>query len=255
MRKLVMTLAVVTVMVGTIATRAQAIPLTTLVATNGTIQQGDKLFSNFFAPGFLIGFGDITPTSYSGIDVQGITVNGEHGLRFSGPFTATFVPGESLAFASYLFGFDVTTTDPNFLIHDVRHAYAVTHSGNGSPFQTRNVTAGTDVKTCVAVFCLGPDDFQDIGPSSSISMSPGVLFPSPTVINENFILPHDVDFLRVMQDLSVIGSASMLETDMQAVAFPYIDVTFSQTVVPEPATIVLIGAGLALLVRSRTRAR
>jgi hypothetical protein len=96
MRKLMMTLAVVMVIAGTIATRAQAIPLTTLVATNGTIQQGDKLFSNFTAPGFIVGFGDITPTSYSGIDVQGVTVNGEHGLRFSGPFTATFVPGESM---------------------------------------------------------------------------------------------------------------------------------------------------------------
>src|SRR5437867_9761418 len=69
----------------------QAIPLNTLIDTGGTIQQGDKLFSNFsldtfVAPGSGSGFSG--PASPAGIQVSGITINGDHGVQLSADFFA-----------------------------------------------------------------------------------------------------------------------------------------------------------------------
>jgi PEP-CTERM motif len=234
-----------------ISTPAQAIPLTTLVTTGGTIQQGDKLFSNFDVPSLLVAIGNVTPVSYSGIDVQGITVGGQDGLRFSGPFSAVFAPSGSLALVTYHFTFDVTVLDPSLLLHDVSHSYVVTHSGNGSPFQTRNVTATTDVRTCPELFCLDPSDFE-VSLHSTISPTTGLPLPSPTAINVSLVLPHDVSFLRVENDV-FLSAGSLQETDPQSVSFPYIDVIVSQTAIPEPASLLLVGLGLTSLAWLRRR--
>ncbi|MGH7229747.1 MAG: PEP-CTERM sorting domain-containing protein [Nitrospiraceae bacterium] len=131
-------------------------------------------------------------------------------------------------------------TDPSALIHDVRQTYVVTHSGGG--FEDRNVTANTDVRTCPFAICFGPGQFSGVGPSSSLL--PINTHPSPTNVNANVVLPHDVNFLKVDQDIFMIAG-SIAETDAQSVSFPFIDVTFSQVVVPEPSTMLLLGSGLA----------
>jgi hypothetical protein len=65
-----------------------AVSLSSLVSSNGTIQQGDKLFSNFsFDP--IVGnclVNPCGPANTGTIDVQGIVVAGQNGLRFTGPF-------------------------------------------------------------------------------------------------------------------------------------------------------------------------
>src|SRR3954447_3426165 len=75
-----------------------ATPISDLVAANGSIQQGDKFFTNFRFDSFLVAIGDVSPQQTGAIDVQAVTVSGENGLRFSGPFTATF-PGDGASLA------------------------------------------------------------------------------------------------------------------------------------------------------------
>ncbi|MGH7229748.1 MAG: hypothetical protein ACREJU_00080 [Nitrospiraceae bacterium] len=72
------------------AKTVRAISLDMLAETNGSIQQGDKVFSNFSFPAVLVA------SAYGDITVQGVTVSGEHGLRFSGPFSAGFAPEGSI---------------------------------------------------------------------------------------------------------------------------------------------------------------
>jgi hypothetical protein len=74
------------------ASVVQAIPLDSLIASKDTIQQGDKLFSNFSLDTFRAagsGGGFSSPASPAGIDVSGITINGEHSVQFSADFFAT----------------------------------------------------------------------------------------------------------------------------------------------------------------------
>src|SRR5262249_53981412 len=104
------TLLVVMALTGVLEVdQASGLPVTTLESTNGSIQQGDLIFSNFSVPSFVVAAGNVTPVTYSGIDVQGITVFGEQGLRFSGPFAATSNPlSSAIALATYHISFDVT---------------------------------------------------------------------------------------------------------------------------------------------------
>jgi hypothetical protein len=220
---------------------SHAVSLQALIDGNGTVTQGDKVFSNFASqPIFAVG--DVTPLTAGEIDVQGVTVNGEHGLRFSGPFSALFEPGGSLAITTYHFGFDVQVGDPSFLMQGVRHAYQVAHSGAG--FQNRNVTATTEVRTCELFFCAGPGEFDHVETSSSLQ--PIASHPSPTNVDESVLFPNGVDFLKVNQDL-FIQAGSLVETDAQSIAFPYVDITFAQAPIPEPSTALLLVPGLMAL--------
>ncbi len=249
--KLLLIVTIVMFATGLHVSSVQAVSLSTLASADGSILQGDKAFSNFgFFPANPFGVGNVTPASYGGIDVQGITSSGEPGLRFSGPFTATFTPGGSLALTTFHLSFDVNVTDPTMLIHDVRHAYVVTHSGVGS--QTRNVTVDTNVRSCPFVLCVNPGQFDSVGPSSSLL--PIALHPSPTAVNSNVLLPSNVNFLRVDLDI-FLQAGSLGETAAQSVSLPFIDVTFSQTAIPEPTTILLMASGLVGLGWARMRKR
>jgi hypothetical protein len=242
MRKLFRILAPLAWIAGNVAPHAHAIPLETLVVTGGSIQQGDLLFSNFNRQRFPISSGQFTPSNHStGIDVQGITIDGEHGLRFSGPFSATYEPGDLPTFVLFSAIFEVTTVDPDEWLHDVHHTAVVTHSGTdnetGGELETRNVT--------VSSFLSSVDPaFQLTGPVSTLALTPGQPLPSPAVLDAQFALPHDVLSLFVLYTLFLQASWMPLATGPQTVFFPYIDVTFSRTTVPEPTTLVLIGLGL-----------
>lgn len=72
---------------------ALAVPLNQLISGD-TLGQGGLTFQNFSAS-FVFAAGNAAPADTSGIDVQGVsTAGGEHGLRFSGPFTASSTSGQ-----------------------------------------------------------------------------------------------------------------------------------------------------------------
>jgi hypothetical protein len=55
-------------------------------------------------------------------------------------------------------------------------------------------------------------------------------------------LSYDVDFLCVEHSIFMVAG-SLLETADQSVSFPFMDVTFSQTVDEEPFTVLLLAPG------------
>jgi len=107
-----------------VASPASASTVATLISSNGTIQEGDLLFSSFQ---FAMGAGNpgdvFTPTSASGITVQGTTLNGNNGLLFTGPFTAGGLG--PLGFpnsANYTIQFVVTVLDPSFGLNNLEQS-------------------------------------------------------------------------------------------------------------------------------------
>jgi hypothetical protein len=118
----------------------QAISLGTLIDTNGSIVQGDKLFDNFRTdPLNNAVVGNASPLDVGDIDIRGITTSGENGLRFSGPFSAVRTDGQ--AFGRYTIQYDVSVLDPGFLLSDIHHSFPFSQSGFGSGAATTR--AGT----------------------------------------------------------------------------------------------------------------
>ena len=237
---------------------AYGIPLGVLELTNGTIQSGDKIFTNF-------GFSSLASTSpqqASDIDVIPVTVGGNHGLRFVGPFFGTTSQVGSTIFIElgfYDFNFDVMTTDPNVLIHDVSQSWAFTHFGEGF----RNFAVHTTGQNCADIFCSGPGEFDDLGLHTSLHGVPFMepVIPSPGILSSTAILPFDSPFLRLENDV-FIGAGSINDPIATLhptfVSVPFVEFTFSQTTavpkpVPEPSTLLLFGSAFALVQAVRFR--
>jgi hypothetical protein len=223
--------------------RSLAIPLGTLVGTNGSITQGDKVFDSFAMGGLIA----TSPASVGDIDVQGITVAGVHGLRFTGPFSGDNLTGIELG--TYHISFSATVTDTNFLFHGVSHQYVATHSGG-----SRNIAQNTNVQSCALAICVGPGEFDFI--SLNTTLIPASMKPSPVAQSDSLVLPFDVPFLRIDHDIVMVAGSVFDDPQVPTfVSFPSVDILFPQaTAIPEPTTWLLLGCGLApLVVVSRRR--
>ena len=217
--------------------RSLSIPLGTLVATNGSITQGDKVFDSFTMSGLIA----TSPASVSDIDVQGITVAGVHGLRFTGPFLGDNLTGIELG--TYHISFSATVTDINFLFHGVSHQYVATHSGG-----SRNIAQTTNVQSCALAICVGPGEFDFI--SLNTTLIPASMTPSPVAQSDSLVLPFDVPFLRIDHDIFMQAGSVFDDPQIPtSVSFPSVDIRFPQAMaIPEPTTWLLLGCGLAPLV-------
>ena len=221
-------------------TQVHAIQLGTLVE-GGIIEVGDKTFSNFEVHD--VTAQSSTPADPLTIDVQGITNGfGEHGLRLSGIGAAVPDQGSTGALR-FILEYDVTVTDPLFLIHDVRHAFtSLSNRGGGMSLITQ---AGF------------PPDVNAFIQSVVGSGGTGELIPEVVDESETFVadvvtqhMLHDFELHAQIVNLTSQGGP-IVQGEINTSP---IDLTFSQAAVPEPSTLLLLGTGAAALV-SRARRR
>jgi hypothetical protein len=173
---------------------------------------GDKLFSNF---GYQ-NTGDM-PTA-AGVNVVAFTdASGNFGLEFQGGFTDLVGGAASDALIKYR----VTVLDPRFLISDAHLA--------GNP----NVLGGTGSMTVVESFLPnGPG-----APSYPNTMSIFAINGLTKLTDSTFFVPP-TSVLDVQKDILALAG-----TGQPTMSF--VDQTYSQTSVPEPGSLALMGLGLA----------
>jgi hypothetical protein len=215
-----------------------AASLSSIVSSNGTIQQGDKLFSHFsFDPKVNFGTsgpGSFGPASAGDIDVQGITVGGQNGLQFTGPFLENSTP-TAQSFLFYHIQYDVTVTNPGFLISDLHQSFSGTATGTNFA----NIETWVSTDSCTNA----PGDVCSFGgpPSFSVNASgPLASNVSSAHVNEGFSFSP------------IIGSGG---DPTGSVSVASISVTFSQQAAPETSTWVPFVIGLVVLALWRKRER
>jgi hypothetical protein len=197
--------------VGSSPAWAQGVSLQSLLTPGATFRNGDKLFSDF------------TYTRNPDGDMplaSGITVlplvdsSGNFGLRFQGAFLDN--PGGANSDA--LITYRVTVTDPGRFIIDAHLAgNPVVASGNGSI---------TVTETFVGSVPAVPDTLVI---SANV---PGVTVNSAAA----FFAAHTT--LLVQKDILASSTGGIPQMS-------FIDQTFSQTPIPEPASLALFGLGVA----------
>jgi PEP-CTERM motif-containing protein len=229
--------AVAVVMMLTV-TAVHAIPLSTLVATDGMIQVGDKQFTNFELHDTTAQLS--TPADPGNLDVQGFTNGlGEHGLRIS-PFSVSIPQANSSGAFVFTLEYDVTVTDPLFLLHDVRHAFSTTSNRGGglSVISQAGFPADPNASMQSVVGFGGTGEFIVDN------------------VDEHEVFAHDVSSQHMLHNFEAHALTVNLTSQggpivLGAINTSPIDLTFSQTAIPEPATGLLVASGLAGLVLLR----
>jgi len=213
-----------------------AIPLGTLVNTGGTIQVGDKQFANFELHDATAQFS--SPVDPGNLDVQGFTNGlGEHGLRLS-PFSVSVPQANSSGAFVFTIEYDVTVTDPQFRLHDVRHAFSTTSNRGGGLSLITQAGFPPDVNASM-------QSVVGFGGTGELLVDH---------VNEHEDLMQDVASQHMLHNFEAHALTVNLTSQggpvvLGTLSTSPIDLTFSQTAIPEPATRLLVAAGLAVLIR------
>jgi len=194
-----------------------------LITTNPTIIVGDKQFSDFTCSILVVGVA--VPTSCAGVDVTGATdLSGNFGLLFQiGAFVNTI--GSTV---DILIGYTATVLDPNYLITDVHLGFNGAITGTGFANVTETVFAGGGV-------------------TQLLVQNP------PPILDATILLPGGFSSVRVTKDilLGVTGPGA------GSAALSFVGQYLSQTRVPEPGSLALLGMaffGSSMALRRRFRA-
>lgn len=202
-------LTLVIALVAATPLKANPVLLQDLIDAGGTIQVGDKVFSDFGCS--IIGGGPFfNPTDCTQIDVTGLfDPAGREGLRFQ---MAGIVAGGG-SFVDILIGYVVTS--PGNDIIDIRLTYngAVTGTGLTNVVETVYANAPPDGVLGQAVVTNPPPMLEEI------------IFINPT------------SSIRVVKDI-------LMAAGSQGTAFiSFVDQYVSQ-VIPQPGSMMLLGSGL-----------
>ena len=202
------------------APAAYAVPLTTLTS-GGTLTCGDKYFNAFT----YLATGNMPTTS--GVNVVCITDNGNHGIRVQGGFGDLPGGGPSDALLTYT----VSVVGTSQLISDAHitgNPEVVPHVGGAGAVAVSDTWSEFPGAT-ISIYKINPPGF--------------------THASEAILFPHPVPALHAQKDIFAFA-----ENGLAYLSF--IDQTYSQTSVPEPGTLGLLGIGLlGLAGYSRRRLR
>lgn len=223
---------------------AQAALLSDLIG-GGSITAGDKLFDNWEVLNAVSV--DNRTFDYTKISVTPIAVSGEdYGLSFEisdGLLSVGFTddPDALYAFVDLMFGFKVTSLDPSMKISGV----TLEHGGAGLGW-TGDSDGPTDAGSYIAEFVGSAQGGDDL-----------VNFISTVFSSSNgSILAVDSDFAAFSPMQSVWVRKNILVwagSDGESAQLFSFEQRFSQTSVPEPASLALLGIGLFGLAAARKR--
>jgi hypothetical protein len=215
------------------ALTAQAVPLNILQLGGGQLISGDKTFT-FFDSLFGITKNPTTlnpvpldpfPTLTANIDIAPINIAGNNGIRITTLAPTTGFAATQNVLEDITLVYTVTANDPTKRIHDVVLSFLGSTTGSG-------LTQVTESAPGPGAFVL-----SQIGAGTTSA-----------------ILPADVVSLAITKHIIFSVGGPLLNDLVGTAVITQIDQTFSQVtlpptgIIPEPATLLLLGSGLAGLV-------
>lgn len=193
------------------AGNAAVTTLADLIATGGTVVDGDKVFSNFSYSG------TGSAPSAADVNVQPFTnAMGDYGIEFTSAFTAS-----GGGFADSAISYQVTVTDPHFKIDDASAISTGTAVNGGFWDVGETLVNGTTSLGTLTTF-------EDSGPGGGSKPTDHITF-SP------------VGSILVVKDVGVHASSK----NGGFADLSVLDQNFSQTAIPEQETWAMMALGFA----------